>query len=103
MSAKAAVRHNKEYQLYYRKKQREGKPHFLIMNYVMNKLLRTVYSVVTNKTPYSRDYIYLDPREKNVNSTEKMWPENLQFNRVYRRIYPSSYYINLPLSLDTKI
>lgn len=71
MGAKAAVKHNKEYQLYYRKKQQEGKPHFLIMNNVMNKLLRTVYSVVKNRTPYSRDYICLDPREKNVNSSEK--------------------------------
>ncbi|MFC6100719.1 IS110 family RNA-guided transposase [Olivibacter domesticus] len=72
MGAKAAVKHNKEYQLYYRKKQQEGKPHFLIMNNVMNKLLRTIYSVVKNKTPYSRDYICLDPREReNVNSSEK--------------------------------
>ncbi len=73
MGAKAAVKHNKEYRLYYQKKQQEGKPHYLIMNNVMNKLLRTIYSVVKNKTPYSRDYICLDPREinKNVNGSEK--------------------------------
>ncbi len=74
MGAKSAVKHNKEYRLYYQKKQLEGKPHFLIMNNVMNKLLRTIYSVVNSKMPYSRDYICLDPREinKNVNGSEKI-------------------------------
>jgi len=46
MGAKAAVKHNKEYKLYYQKKQLEGKSHYLIMNNVSNKLLRTIYSVV---------------------------------------------------------
>lgn len=71
MGAKAAVKHNKEYRLYYQKKQQEGKPHYLIMNNVMNKLLRTIYSVVKNRTPYDRDYVCLDPREKNINGSEK--------------------------------
>lgn len=72
MGAKAAVKHNKEYRLYYQKKQQEGKPHYLIMNNVSNKLLRTIYSVVMNKTPYSKDYICLDPRElNNINSSIK--------------------------------
>ena len=74
MGAKAAVKHNKEYRLYYQKKQQQGKPHFLIMNNVMNKLLRTIYSVVKSKTPYSRYYVCLDPREinKNVNGSQKI-------------------------------
>lgn len=71
MGAKAAVKHNKEYRLYYQKKQQAGKHHYLIMNNVMNKLLKTIYSVVENKTPYDRDYICLDPREKNSTSSEK--------------------------------
>ena len=71
MGAKAAVKHNKEYRLYYQKKQQEGKPHYLIMNNVMNKLLRTIYSVVKNRIPYDRDYVCLDPREKNINGSEK--------------------------------
>jgi len=71
MGAKSAVKHNKEYRLYYQKKQLEGKPHYLIMNNVSNKMLRTIYSVVKNKTPYSQDYICLDPREKNINSSTK--------------------------------
>ena len=70
MGAKAAVKHNKEYKLYYQKKQLEGKHHFVIMNNVMNKLLRTIYSVVENKTPYDRDYVCLDPRERNSTSSE---------------------------------
>ncbi|KKL51289.1 hypothetical protein LCGC14_2296970, partial [marine sediment metagenome] len=71
MGAKSAVKHNKEYQLYYQKKQIEGKPHYLIMNNISNKMLRTVYSVVKNKTPYSQDHICLDPRERNINSSTK--------------------------------
>jgi transposase len=71
MGAKSAVKHNKEYRLYYAKKQLEGKPHYLIMNNISNKILRTIYSVVKNKTPYSRDFICLDPREKNSNSSSK--------------------------------
>jgi transposase len=71
MGAKAAVKHNKEYKLYYQKKELEGKPHFLIMNNVANKLLRTVYSVVRNKVPYEQDHVCLDPRERNINSSSK--------------------------------
>jgi len=72
MGTKSAVKHNKEYRLYYQKKQLEGKPHYLIMNNVANKMLRTIYSVVKNKTPYSQDHVCLDPREqKNNNSSPK--------------------------------
>ena len=71
MGAKSAVKHNKEYRLYYEKKKLEGKPHFLIMNNVANKMLRTIYSVVKNKTPYNMDHICLDPRERNINSSSK--------------------------------
>ncbi|GAB6010480.1 IS110 family RNA-guided transposase [Dysgonomonas reticulitermitis] len=65
MGAKAAVKYNKEYRLYYQKKKLEGKAHYLIMNNVSNKMLRTVYSVLKNKIPWSETYICLDPREKN--------------------------------------
>ena len=71
MGAKSAVKHNKEYQLYYQKKKLQGKPHYLIMNNISNKMLRTIYSVVKNKTPYSQDYVCLDPREKKINSSTK--------------------------------
>jgi transposase len=71
MGAKSAVKHNKEYWLYYQKKQLEGKSHYLIMNNISNKMLRTVYSVIKNKTPFSLDHICLDPRERNINSSSK--------------------------------
>lgn len=63
MCAKSAVAHNKEYRLYYRKKELEGKPHYLIMTNVANKLLRTVYKVVETGIPWNPNYICLDPRE----------------------------------------
>lgn len=70
MGAKSAVKHNKEYKLYYQKKKLEGKPHYLIMNNVSNKMLRTIYAVVKNRIPYSQEYICLDPRElENINSS----------------------------------
>lgn len=73
MGTKSAVKHNKEYRLYYQKKQLEGKEHYLIMNNISNKMLRTIYSVIKNKTPYSQDYICLDPRElKNNKSSTKI-------------------------------
>lgn len=73
MGAKSAVKYNKEYRLYYQKKQLEGKPHYLIMNNISNKMLRTIYTVVNSKIPYSQDYICLDPREmKNNSSTKKV-------------------------------
>ena len=71
MGAKSAVKHNKEYKLYYQKKELEGKPHYLIMNNISNKMLRTIYSVVKNKTPYNQDHICLDPRERKINSSSK--------------------------------
>lgn len=71
MGAKAAVKHNKEYRLYYQRKKLDGKSHFLIMNNIANKMLRTVYSVVKNKTPFDPNYICLDPRERKINSSTK--------------------------------
>jgi transposase len=71
MGAKSAVKHNKEYKLYYQKKELEGKPYYLIMNNISNKMLRTIYSIVKSKTPYCKDHICLDPRERNINSSTK--------------------------------
>jgi len=71
MGAKSALQYNKEYQLYFQKKQLEGKPYYLIMNNISNKMLRTIYSVVNNKTPYNQDHICLDPRERIINSSTK--------------------------------
>ena len=70
MGAKSAVKYNKEYRLYYQKKKIEGKPYFLIMNNISNKMLRTVYSVVKNQIPYNDNYVCLDPRERKLNSSK---------------------------------
>jgi len=71
MGARSAVTHNMEYRLYYQRKQLEGKPHYLIMNNISNKMLRTVYSVVQNKIPFDPNYVCTDPRERNINSSTK--------------------------------
>ncbi len=63
MCAKSAVAHNQEYRLYYRKKELEGKPHYLIMTNVANKLLRTIYKVIETGIPWDPNYICLDPRK----------------------------------------
>lgn len=70
MGAKSAAKYNKEYRLYYQKKKLEGKPHYLIMNNISNKMLRTVYSVVRNEIPYNENYVCLDPRERKINSSK---------------------------------
>lgn len=66
MAAKTAVRHNVEYSLYYQKKKNEGKPHFVIMNNIANKILRTAYSLVQNKEKFNKNYICTDPRTKSI-------------------------------------
>lgn len=65
MCAKSAVKHNKEFRLYYQKKKLEGKQHYLIMNNISNKLLRTIYKLIETGIPWDSNYICLDPREKN--------------------------------------
>ncbi len=77
MGTKSAVKHNKEYKLYYEWKQLEGKPYFLILNNVANKMLRTIYAVITTKTPYNQNHVCIAPRErinrinKNKNCSDK--------------------------------
>ena len=62
LCSKSATQHNKEYRLYYQKKKQEGKPHYLILNNISNKLLRTLYSVVQSGISYDPNYICMDPR-----------------------------------------
>ena len=63
MCGKSAVLYNKEFKLYFQKKQMEGKPYYLIMNNVSNKLLRMVYSIIESRIPYDPNHICIDPRE----------------------------------------
>ncbi len=64
LCAKSATQHNQAYRLYYEKKKQEGKPHYLILNNISNKLLRTLYSVITSGISYDPNYICIDPRLK---------------------------------------
>lgn len=63
LAAKTAVAHNKEYSLYAERKKLEGKPYYLIMNNVSNKMLRTVYGVIKSRKPYDINYMCKDPRQ----------------------------------------
>jgi len=63
LCASSAVQHNKEYRLYYHKKKNEGKHHYLILNNVSNKLLRTIYSIIHSRKKYDPNHICLDPRQ----------------------------------------
>lgn len=58
-----AISQNPEYKLYYLRKKQEGKPYFLTMNNVANKLLRTIYSIINSRKEYTLGYITKDPRE----------------------------------------
>jgi transposase len=62
IAAKTAVAHNKEYSLYAERKKLQGKPYFLIMNNVANKLLRTVYGIIQSRKSYDMNHICNDPR-----------------------------------------
>ena len=57
LAAKTAVAHNKEFSLYAERKRLEGKPHYLIMNNVSNKMLRTVYGIVQSRKPYDLNHV----------------------------------------------
>jgi transposase len=58
MCSKVAVRSNPEY------KKQEGKPYYLIMNNVANKLLRTVYHLVKTDQMYILGHVTEDPRKQ---------------------------------------
>lgn len=64
MGTLSVVKHNKEYNLYYQKKRYEGKPHFLIMNNISNKLIQVVYALIRDGKPFDKMHVCLDPREK---------------------------------------
>jgi transposase len=61
-----AVNWNPEYKLYQLRKKQEGKPYFLIMNNIANKLLRTVYSIVNSKQEFIMGHVTMDPRETKI-------------------------------------
>jgi transposase len=64
MCSKIAVRSNPEYKLYFLRKKQEGKPYYLIMNNVANKLLRTVFHLVKTEREYILGHITEEPRKQ---------------------------------------
>lgn len=62
LCAANAIQHNKDMKHYYEKKLAEGKPKFLALNNVANKLIRTVYAILESKQMYDPFYICSDPR-----------------------------------------
>ncbi len=64
MCSVVAKSKNAQYRLYYERKRLEGKPHFLIMNNIANKLLRTIYSIVNTGVIYQIGHVTEDPRLK---------------------------------------
>lgn len=64
LCASSAIQHNKDMKHYYHRKKAEGKPSYLALNNVANKLLRTVYAIITSRENWDPEHICLDPREK---------------------------------------
>jgi len=70
LAAVSVCRCNKEFRMYKDRKMAEGKQYFLVMNNVINKLLRMVYAIVNSKKSYDFQYLPEDPRNLNSYSTE---------------------------------
>ena len=68
LCATCAIQYNKDMKQYYNKKKQEGKPSYLALNNVANKLLRTIYAIIESRQKWDASYVCLDPRiiEKNV-------------------------------------
>lgn len=64
MCSKVAVRNNPEYKLYFLRKKQEGKPYYLIMNNIANKLLRTAFYLVQTGHEYQLGHVTEDPRKE---------------------------------------
>ncbi len=70
LAAVSVCRCNKEFRMYKDRKMAEGKQYFLVMNNVINKLLRMVYAIVNSEKSYDFQYLPEDPRNLNSYSTE---------------------------------
>jgi transposase len=68
LCATSSIQYNKEMKMYYNRKKAEGKPSYLVLNNVANKLLRTIYAIIESGEMYDINYLCQDPRliEKKV-------------------------------------
>ena len=62
MAAVAVCRVNKEFRMYRDRKLSEGKHYFLVMNNVINKLLRIIYALIDSGQTFDIAYLPVDPR-----------------------------------------
>ncbi len=62
LSALSVCRCNKEFRMYKQRKLAEGKHYYLVMNNVINKLLRMIYAIVNSEMSYDYNHIPQDPR-----------------------------------------
>ena len=63
MCALSAKNHNKEMNLYYRKKYEIEKKHFyVVLNNIANKLLRIIYALINKQVTFDVEHICNDPR-----------------------------------------
>ena len=61
--AESARMHNKEIKLYYERRTIiDKKPHFYVLNAIVNKLLKIIFSLVTKGQMFDSDFIRKDPR-----------------------------------------
>lgn len=64
----------------------EGKHHYLIMNNVSGKLLRTVYSIIHSRAKYDPNHICLDPghKEKKLHNHLVLSEYSLRISKHFR-------------------
>lgn len=62
LCASSAIQYNKDMKHYYEKKIAQGKPKYLVLNNVANKLLRIVYAIIESRQEYDPCYVCMDPR-----------------------------------------
>jgi transposase len=62
LCASSAIQYNKDMKYYYQRKLAEGKPSYLALNNVANKLLRTIYAIIESRKMWDPMHVCLDPR-----------------------------------------
>ena len=62
LCATSSIKYNKDMKQYYMRKKAEGKPSYLVLNNIANKLLRTIYAILDSKQKYDPNYLCMDPR-----------------------------------------
>lgn len=66
MASISVCRVNKEFRMYRDRKLSEGKHFFLVMNNVINKLLRIIYALIETGKPFDFTYLPTDPRTAKI-------------------------------------